>query len=405
MHRAIGILLGGLTFARGVAACAVSHQPIAFELPDGSTPSEPFFTPPADDAGDAGPGVPMNPLLCIATACPAPYDTCGAGERCSTNLSNDPKNCGACGSECLADFVYLNMTSTCVNGACEPLCLKKPAGGGFDVYADCNKVLEDGCEVSLSTDPNNCGACGTKCDPGVRCIGGKCGCPPGTVDCSGRCIDVRHDDFNCGACGNVCQTPADAGAPPPNMVYGCVDNQCGKPKCIDGWGETWADCDGNLANGCETFIGISPETDPNKCGACGNKCAPHQVCADIDMDFVAECICTKPNETLCGSEPWDFGCYDLLNDVKSCGTCFRECRADTERHLVAACRKGVCERDCAPGWGDCDGDPSNGCESNLKTNDVNCGACGNRCDTQAGQPCVEGQCVMTTECDAGRGPQ
>ena len=127
---------------------------------------------------------------------------------------------------------------------------------------------------------NNCGACGNKCADGVQCIDGKCGCDPGYILCAdpyaanGKCIDARSDDANCGACGNRCGTPADAGAPPDNMVYGCIDNQCGQLKCKDTGCDKWADCDKNRANGCEVYVGANDSLiDPNNCGKCGKKCA------------------------------------------------------------------------------------------------------------------------------------
>jgi len=33
---------------------------------------------------------------------------------------------------------------------------------------------------------------------------------------------------------------------------------------------------------------------------------------------------------------------------------------------------------CLEAWGDCDGDPGNGCETSLRGGD-DCGACGRRC--------------------------
>ena len=349
---------------------------------------------------DARAGEPIQ--MCIATTCPAPFETCGTGYRCSTNLSNDPKNCGECGKVCPTEFGYRNLTSACVNGTCEPACAKTLAPGGFWNHADCNGVLEDGCEINTSIDANNCGGCGNKCADGVPCVDGKCGCDPGFAFCDGQCIDVRNDDYNCGACGNICETPEDAGTPPDNMVYGCADKKCGL-KCIDAWGETWANCDNNLANGCEVYVGIDWNTmtgDPNNCGKCGKKCTADQVCADITGDDRPECACENPQHTQCGSvESYNLGCYDLLNDVENCGTCAKKCGAYA-KNTTATCSKGLCEVECSPGWGDCDDDMRNGCETNLESSDGHCGACGNRCDTQAGQPCVDGQCAMT-ECDAG----
>lgn len=372
----------------------------------GSPP--PSFTP--VDAGSDGETSTQRPLaLCIATTCPAPYETCGDGYRCNTNLSNDSKNCGACGKECPVGFGYLNMTSACVNGTCEPTCVKQLAGGKFWNFADCNGVLEDGCEINTSTDPNNCGGCGLECAAGVPCVDGKCGLDPGRMLCNGEIIDVRSDNYNCGACGNICTTPTDAAAPPPNMEYGCVNGQCGQLRCSDdGFGTVWADCDNDLEkNGCEVFVGQydwGEGFDPNNCGKCGKKCTGDQICAVALGDNGASCTCENPQHTRCGStDTYNLGCYDLLNDLENCGTCFNKCTA-YRKNTTASCRKGLCEVECAPGWGDCDDDPNNGCETNLKVSDGHCGACGNRCDTQAGQPCVDGQCAMQ-ECDAGAGPQ
>ncbi|AKU98410.1 hypothetical protein AKJ09_05074 [Labilithrix luteola] len=403
MHRANGILLSGLALAGIISACAVSHEPIAFEQPDGSTPPPPTFTPSGDDAGDASPDVTKTPLLCIATECPAPFDTCGAGYRCSTNLSNDSNNCGACGKVCPDSFGYLNLTSTCVNGTCETACTKKLAGGKFWNYADCNSVFEDGCEINISTDPNNCGTCGNKCADGVECIDGKCGLPPGQAECWGMIVDLQNDDFNCGECDNYCEPPPDAPELANNMVYGCVKGQCGQPKCADWGAEKWVDCDKDPKNGCEVYIGPSNDPsliDPNNCGACGKKCTGDQICDHRQLAPHASCTCENPQETRCGSSAtYDLGCFDLLNDPNNCGTCFNKCTT-FGRNTAATCRKGDCENSCLPGWGDCDGNPKNGCETNLMVSDGHCGACGNRCDTQAGQPCVEGQCAMK-ECDAG----
>ena len=46
--------------------------------------------------------------------------------------------------------------------------------------------------------------------------------------------------------------------------------------------------------------------------------------------------------------------------------------------------------DCDYGWGDCDGDPANGCETSLHTI-ANCGECGNHCPD--GHKCEQGNCV------------
>ncbi len=397
-------LAWGAVITSLVFACAT---PIADDVVLGvrADASPPMFTTPdaSTDAGEAGATPPSETRgLCIATTCPWPYGSCIDGASCETNLSNDSNNCGACGNACPTSFPYRNMTSACVNGACQPQCKKQLGWGGEKTFADCNGTIEDGCETNVSDDPNNCGTCGNKCADGVRCIDGKCGCGAGQTDCNGQCVDVKSDNDHCGVCGNKCAYPTDAGAPPPHMEYGCVNGQCGEPRCISYPWETWANCNGDLFDGCEVALRGGPR-DPKNCGACGNKCVGDQVCWDLTGDGVPECVC-QPNETRCGSpETYDLGCYDLLTSVESCGACGHRCSADAE-HTKSACKKGLCEIECEAGWADCDDNPNNGCETNIASSGANCGACGHRCDTQAGQPCIEGKCAMT-ECDTGIGPK
>src|SRR5258706_8920753 len=53
-------------------------------------------------------------------------------------------------------------------------------------------------------DPQNCGACGTQCGPGLVCNAGKCGCGAGLTNCSGHCVDLDRDPSNCSACAKPC---------------------------------------------------------------------------------------------------------------------------------------------------------------------------------------------------------
>jgi hypothetical protein len=80
--------------------------------------------------------------------------------------------------------------------------------------------------------------------------------------------------------------------------------------------------------------------------------------------------------TSCGTTP--DGCFGSLD----CGGC--------SSGLV--CTAGSCEPlICEQGWGDCDGDSSNGCEQDLSNSAQHCGACS--------QPCVcgDGACDVSED--------
>ncbi|AKU93931.1 Tryptophan synthase alpha chain [Labilithrix luteola] len=359
-----------------------------------SSPSGPTFVdPPKDDAGadaDGSNETPPELFMCMGTECPTPYATCnkfsGLAFKCETNLLTDDQNCGECGNVCPTGFGGRLMTTHCVAGKCQREC--EP--DGEVTSADCNGNVDDGCEVHTSSDNQNCGACGVKCPDGVNCHGGKCGCPDGQTDCGLSCVNVSSDNFNCGACGIQC--PRIAAPKQPHTQYTCVGGQCNQLTCASGW----LDCDGDAAdpagNGCET----NARSDANNCGACGKKCGAGQLCLPGDKG-APTCLC-EANQTLCGVSP-NFICADLQTSLANCGVCGHICPGGFN-HGTSTCRKGYCGYECEAGWGDCDDDPANGCETNLMVNGGNCGTCGNRCDVAAGQPCIEGKCFMTA-CDGG----
>jgi hypothetical protein len=137
-----------------------------------------------------------------------------------------------------------------------------------------------------------------------------------------------------------------------------------------------ADCNGLRADGCE----VHTDTDPNNCGACGTVCqsgvCQNGTCAPGCVPGTFDCD---------GSGV----CQTLLYDNNNCGACGNACDANS------ACREGSCHlTNCPAGWGDCDGNPANGCEASLNTVG-NCGACGAFCE---GGTCVNGVCQITHPC-------
>lgn len=79
-------------------------------------------------------------------------------------MDSDPLACGACGFACAA---HPNSQPVCVDRVCGYSC-----NVGF---GECNALVDDGCEISLSEDARNCGVCGRACSGDTPlCRGGKC---------------------------------------------------------------------------------------------------------------------------------------------------------------------------------------------------------------------------------------
>jgi hypothetical protein len=80
----------------------------------------------------------------------------------------------------------------------------------------------------------------------------------------------------------------------------------------------------------------------------------------------------------------DNGCETDLNASPNCGACGVAC-------INAVCTNLTCE--CKSGFGDCDGNKANGCETSLAQDSRNCGACNHDCGSGG---CIGGVCLPAT---------
>jgi hypothetical protein len=347
-----------------------------------------------------------------APTCDAGFDDCavvspgvGPDDGCEVNIAEDPDNCGACAHVCSGDNV---VTRTCDAGVCAPTC-----SDGFD---DCVVVptggLDDGCEIQIAEDADNCGACGFVCSGSnvdlVQCDGGVCApdCAAGFEDCSvvapgggpddGCEVHIAEDEANCGACGFVCSGS--------NVDVVLCDGGVCTPDCAAGF----EDCSvvapgGGPDDGCEVHIA----EDPDNCGACDRACATTNT-TEVACDAgVCEPSCSAGFDdcVVVAAPGADNGCETEIggDDVANCGRCGRVCsnvNADS-----TSCNGGVCAPVCSSGWGDCatplPAFADNGCETNTDESVDDCGACDYAC-SEAGvavQSCFEGACAPT--CTAG----
>ena len=183
---------------------------------------------------------------------------------------NDPANCGGCGVQCSA--IVTNGIPGCVAGGCVVLaCLpgwldinNDPSDGceysctltnggveacGDGVDNNCNGQVDEG--FDFTTDPVNCGACGTNCNSNTPfgttvtgCVAGAC-----VYACQAGFYDLNND-LSAGQAGNGCE-------------YSCTPS--GAEICDD----VDNDCDGVVDDG------VNKQTDPANCGSCGYVCAAH----------------------------------------------------------------------------------------------------------------------------------
>ena len=144
--------------------------------------------------------------------------TCGDGvvegaEQCDPNGTfqcTAPFNLG--NQVCNACILDQSLCSTCGDGLIEgtEICDGANLGGetclsnGF--FAG-SLSCDPGC---LSIDTSGCTNCGDGVvDPGEDCDGtdgcdASCTCDAGLTACGGLCVDITTDVNNCGACGNAC---------------------------------------------------------------------------------------------------------------------------------------------------------------------------------------------------------
>ena len=319
------------------------------------------------------------------------WNLCDDGNSC-TEDSCDPtteEGChhapleGKCndGEQCTQDDV-------CVDGLC----------AGFAYQCNDGKS----CTIDLC---NGLGGCSYPVDAGYCLIGDKC-VDEGGVDLDNlcfRCLPVVSPyDWSLEE-GSSCPAPAHA------AVASCLGQICTVVECELGWGN----CDDDESNGCETNLA----TSPLHCDACNNPCPDGQVCS------LSEC----KSECDPSLEECDGLCVDVESDPDFCGDCLTNCAFP---NAVAQCLNSSCEiDDCAYGFGNANGVPSDGCECEmanggsegcdgldddcngvvddvpadlLQEDPVNCGKCGEGCesdDIAKSGMCVGGNCLQT-ECPA-----
>ncbi len=350
-------------------------------LPDTSTKMD---SPVATDDGrtDATVGADVVAPVDLGPPCTTSADCadgrlCGSDNRCAACVPTDDR----CPAAQHCDPTSLGCVPGCRSDeGCSASA--RPDGGSAPARCDTSRHVCLDCDLDDDCPVRSVCRAGV-CTPGCN---ERRGCGAGEVCCDGTCADVQASLSNCGACGRSCSVS--------NGVARCMAGECGLAACTPGF----ADCNGMLADGCEASL----QTDPTRCGSCDVSCptpmgAGSVACAGGRCGFVcAEGTADCDGDARNGCE------RTTTRDASHCGRCNNACPARTNA-AMPRCDMGVCGVNCNAGFGDCDGDAANGCEANTRTSVSQCGGCGMACPAVANATptCAASRCGFT--CNAGYG--
>ena len=327
--------------------------------------------------------------VCGIEKCDDGYDNCDAGDEdggyangCETNTDDDVNNCGGCGIVCEIE----NATAKCQNGRCVVDTCERP-------YANCDDDRTD-CETNTDTSRANCGTCGIDCNDDEvlanatgQCSAGVCKvleCDDGYADCTsanGCETQLASSEANCGMCGIEC---VDRGG----------TNTCSLGSCQLTCSGTYLDCDDNVPNGCE----VDGDSDPAHCGSCNVAClTPEGTRSNVCTGGVCFPTCEGAFQS-CDGKP-ENGCEtDTATDPDNCDVCGTRCLSPNGT-LANPCDGGSCKPQCAPTHGNCDGQPTNGCEEVFASNPDHCGQCNRKCQSGGTTHASSSSCNADGKCE------
>ncbi|MFN8590232.1 MAG: pentapeptide repeat-containing protein [Thermomicrobiales bacterium] len=370
-----------------------------------SNPLKPNDTP-CDDGNKCTVGDTCQAGVCTSGAAVTctPLDQCHAAGTCDPDTgvcSNPTKPNGAScddGDQCTIGDTC--QDGTCQSGAavvCSPLDQCHAAGACDPATGECSHPQKadgspcDDQDACTRTDTCQAGVCTggnpVVCQPLDAChLAGVC--DSATGDCSDPLApDGPNDDCpGAGCCNGVCCT-GDQDA--------CIGGECVcQPKtCEDFPGEC-----GAISNGCNQTLqctcadgccDIPDGEDRGTCAAVSDTtCGPNGgICLACDTEHGFHCV-----SDACACDAGFHDCTGVCvssSDPAHCGTRCTPC--PTPDHATATCDGAACGFTCEGNWGNCDGDPANGCETDLLITANHCGTCDTVCPQ--GATCEAGTCV------------
>jgi hypothetical protein len=262
--------------------------------------------------------------------------------------------------------------------------------------------------------------------------------------CQNRLPDEGESDVDCGGACAPCDLTQGCNSTADCRDGECTDGTCQAAGCDDGNqtnSETDVDCGGGACKGCPPGRNCKVAADCQE-GVCDELVCAEPTCGDRvvngnETDFdcggpdcprcVATQTCLTPSDCVgndCTAGKCALSCAagsancdgdssnacetNLRTDPDHCGDCATACSLP---NATASCAGGVCRvESCVAPFDDCNGNPADGCEVNTKTDLGNCGACGAKpCPALNGEAyCADSKCGITcaenfADCDGEAG--
>src|SRR5258708_22891765 len=179
--------------------------------------------------------------------------------------------------------------------------------------------------------------------------------------CQNKAKDADETDVDCGGSCVGCGLG----------LHCTAATDCAKAMCLMGTCQD-ASCTNKVKDGTETDV---------DCGGAGcGKCEVGKGCA-LGSDCTAGvCLaggCAPPacDDRVQNADESDVDCGGMV-----CPKCGAEQKCVVPTDCISGdCAKGLCTPTCADGLASCDGDSTNGCETNIRTDPNHCGGCGTAC--------------------------